>query len=310
MIEVLIGLQGTILIYMFFGFILKKNNMINEQASMFLSRFILEFILPINIFNSCIQSFTIETLQSCIFILLIAIAIELVLFVLTHFNVLHVSKEQIKVIRYGLLVSNGGLIGTPVIEGLYGAHGVVYANIFLVPQRILAYVAGEGIFDPNSKKKTFKQIVINTITNKVVLALVFGIILAVLNVQLPGFIKNAIGGIAKCMSPLSLILVGSILADEVKFKLCEDVKIIGMSIYRQILIPVVLMFCLKFIDMDFMVKSIMVLLVGMPIASTTAIYANKYHNEAGFASKAVFISTISSTFTLIFVMYLIELFLN
>ena len=53
MIEILISLQGTILIYMFFGFILKKNHMINEQASMFLSRFVLEFVLPINIFNSC-----------------------------------------------------------------------------------------------------------------------------------------------------------------------------------------------------------------------------------------------------------------
>ena len=49
------------------------------------------------------------------------------------------------------------------------------------------------------------------------------------------FMKNAIQGIAKCMSPLSLILVGSILAQEVKFKFDEDIKIIGMSIYRQIL---------------------------------------------------------------------------
>lgn len=309
MIEVLIGLQGTILIYMLFGFILKKSDMITEQASMFLSRFILEFVLPINIFNSCIQSFTLETLKSCIFILFIAILIELVLFVVTRFNLLNVSEKQIKIIRYGLLVSNGGLIGTPVIEGLYGASGVMYANIFLVPQRILAYVAGEGIFDPNSKKKTFKEIVMNIITNKVVLALVFGIILAVLNLQLPGFVKNAVSGIAKCMSPLSLILVGSILATEVRFQFSEDVKIIGMSIYRQILIPVVLMICLKFTAIEPLAKSIMVLLVGMPIASTTAIYANKYHNEAGFASKAVFISTISSTFTLIFVMCLIELFL-
>lgn len=309
MIDILISLQGTILIYMFFGFILKKNHMINEQASMFLSRFVLEFVLPINIFNSCIQSFTLDTLKSCIFVLLIAIVIEFVLYGFTKFNLLKVTEKQIKVIRYGLLVSNGGLIGTPVIEGLYGASGVVYTNVFLVPMRILAYVAGEGIFDPNSKKKTLKQVVINTITNKVVLALVFGIILAAFNLQLPGFVKNAIGGVAKCMSPLSLILVGSILADEVKFKFSEDIKIIGLSLIRQILIPIVLLVCLRLIDIEPMVKSIMVLLVGMPIASTTAIYANKYHNEAGFASKAVFISTITSTFTLIFVMFLIELFL-
>lgn len=309
MIEVLIGLQGTILVYMFFGFVLKKSNLINEQSSMFLSRFILEFILPINIFNSCIQSFTYETLKSCIFILLLAILLELSLYFITRWNVLNVTKEQIKIIRYGLLVSNGGLIGTPVIEGLYGASGVMYANIFLIPQRFLAYVAGEGIFNPNEKKKTINEMILSVITNKVVLALLLGILLVILNIQLPSFINNAIIGISKCMSPLSLILVGSILAESLQFKWSEDIKIVGMSIIRQILIPACFLFVLKFLNIESMAKSIMVLLVGMPIASTTAIYANKYHNEAGFASKAVFISTISSTFTLVFVMVLIEMFL-
>lgn len=309
MIEVLIQLQGTILVYMFFGYFLKKTHLITQEASQFLSRFVLEFILPINIFNSCIHSFTADTFFSCLFILGLAICLELVLFVITKVNFLKVTSKQIKVIRYGLLVSNGGLIGTPVVEGLYGASGVMYANIFLIPQRILAYVAGEGIFDPNTKKKTFKQVVMNIITNKVVIGLVAGILIAISGITLPEFIDNAIVGVSKCMSPLSLILVGSILAETLQFKWSEDIKIIGMSIIRQIIIPVCFMFVLRYLNIEPLVQSIMVLLVGMPIASTTAIYANKYDNEAGFASKAVFVSTLSSTFTLVLVMYFIELFL-
>lgn len=309
MVEVLIQLQGTILVYMGFGFILRKTHMIDEQASSFLSTFILEFILPINIFNSCLQSFSFEKMNSFLVLFILAIGIECILFCVTRFNILKVSSNQLKVVRYGLLVSNGGLIGTPVIEGLYGACGVMVANIFLIPQRILAYTAGKSIFNPNQKRRTIKEIILNFCTNHVVLALVIGILLAGFNVQIPTFIHSAIQNTSKCMSPLSLILVGSLLANDLKFKLYEDLKIIGLSIYRQIIIPVLLMFILKPMNFDPLSKSIMILLIGMPIASTTAIYASQYHNEEGFASKAVFISTLSSTITLVLLMALIENFI-
>lgn len=309
MVEIIIQLQGTIFVYMLFGFILKKTNMIDEHASSFLSRFVLEFLLPMSVLNSCMHSFTLDTLKSSLFLLFIAIMIEIVLFFATRWNILKVSESQLKVVRYGLLVSNGGLIGTPVIEGLYGNRGVIYANIFLIPQRILAYTAGEGIFNPNQTKRTIKEVAINFLTNKVILSLVLGIGLAIFNVHLPAFADQAIDKIAKCMSPLSLILVGSLLAEEVCFQFEEDIKIIGLSILRQLIIPFVLMMVLKNMNFDLMAKSIMVLLVGMPIASTTAIYANKYHNEKTFASKAVFISTLSSIFTLVLMMALIECFL-
>ncbi|MGN1344713.1 MAG: AEC family transporter, partial [Traorella sp.] len=176
----------------------------------------------------------------------------------------------------------------------------------LVPQRFMAYVAGEGIFNPHMEKKTFQQMILNIITNKVVIALCFGILIALSSISLPLFFMNALQGVSKCMSPLSLILVGSILAEKFHLDIHEDIKIIILSCLRQFIIPLLVLFTVKQMKLDTMVQAIVVLLVGMPIASTTAIYAHKYHNGDGFASKAVFVSTISSILTLVILMGIIE----
>ncbi|MGN1344531.1 MAG: AEC family transporter, partial [Traorella sp.] len=76
MVDILIRLQGTILIYLFMGFLLRKTKMIDENNSQFLSKLVLEFILPINIFYSCLTSFTLDTLKECFILLFLAIAIE------------------------------------------------------------------------------------------------------------------------------------------------------------------------------------------------------------------------------------------
>ena len=306
MINILIQLQGTILVYIFFGFILKRTKLIDEHASSFLSKFLLEFILPVNIFYSSLNSFTFDSLKSCVFILIIAILIELVIYIMTNIKNKKMKKEQWMVLRYGLLVSNGGLIGTPVVEGLYGSSGVMYANIFLIPTRTMAYVAGENIFNPKARKKTLKETFFNLVINKVLLALFFGILFALCPFSFPSFISNALLGVSKCMSPLSLILVGSILAEKFEFNKEEDVDIFILTLLRQIVIPLLVCNVLRFISMDTMAKSIIILLAAMPIAATTAIYAHKYHNGDGFASKAVFVSTLSSTITLVIVMWIIE----
>ena len=46
---------------------------------------------------------------------------------------------------------NGSLIGLPLIEGLCGSMGVVYANIFMIPTRILSFCSGEKYFNTEWK---------------------------------------------------------------------------------------------------------------------------------------------------------------
>ena len=66
---------------------------------------------------------------------------------------------------------------------------------------------------------------------------------------------------------------------------------------RQLLLPAVCLVALRLLGVDPLTAGVSVVLTGMPIGSTTAILAQKYGADAQFASKCVFISTLTSLVT-------------
>lgn len=304
----LISLQGTILIYLLCGFILNKIGMMNVSSNKFLSNLLTGFLLPINVFVSFITSFSFDNLKSCAFILLLGIFFESSIYLFTHIKFNSFTDEQMAVARYDMLVSNGGLIGTPIIESLFGASGVLYANVFLIPQRIMIYSAGESIFNPTIKK-TAKEIIKSIYTNRVIVAMLIGLFILALNITLPNFVYNALYNISKCLSPISLMLVGSLLADKIKITFSKLKKISIIILFRQIIFPLVVMIVVAFLPLEMTVKATMVLLIGMPVGATCAVYTNKYGGDTKFASLSVFLSTMSSIVTLVMLMGIMEIIL-
>ena len=308
MTKILIDLQGTILIYLFCGFTLNKVKLMNESSNRFLSNLLTSFLLPVNVFVSFITSFTFDSLAACITILLLGALFETLIFLFSKVKFKHFSDEQMAVARYDMLVSNGGLIGTPIIESLFGAGGVLYANVFLIPQRIMIYSAGESVFNPVAKK-TMEQKINSIYTNKVIIAMLLGLVLVTLNLTLPDFAFSALKNIGKCLSPMSLMLVGSLLAERMHISINDVKKIFVIVLFRQMVFPLFAMGVVLFLPFDFTIKATMVLLLGMPVGATCAVYANKYHGDTRFASLSVFISTLSSMITLVMLMAIMEIIL-
>ena len=69
---------------------------------------------------------------------------------------------------------------------------------------------------------------------------------------------------------------------------------------RVLAVLLALLAVLKALGTDPLTLQVAVVLTGMPIGSTTAILAAKYGADADFASKAVFISTLTSLVTVPF----------
>ena len=67
---------------------------------------------------------------------------------------------------------------------------------------------------------------------------------------------------------------------------------------RQIVFPLAVLAVLRLLGVDELTTRISVVITGMPIGSTTAILADKYNANAAFASKCVFISTVTSLVTI------------
>lgn len=307
MTGILFNLQITLFTLMALGFFLYNSGVIKDNDQKFLTTFVLNFLLPINVFVSFVENISMDMLKSLFGILLIAIVAEILLLGFTKIvRLKSFTEAQRAVASYAFLVSNGGLIGTPVIEGLFGGVGVMYCNVFLIPMRIVAYTAGEGIFNPEAKKG-FKDSVISVLTNRIFLAMVIGLILSFLHLSLPVPVFTALKNTGKCLSPMSMILVGSLLAEKQVFNKELLVKISTVTVIRLLIIPMVALLACKIIKLDLMTTTIVTLMFGMPCGSTGAMFAKKYNGDSQFASIVVFVTTLLATFTLVGVMAVIEL---
>ncbi len=306
MVETIVTLQITILTYMGLGIFLQKSGMMRESDQVFLSELVLNFLLPISVFVSFVENITRSVLAGLLTVLVIAAVLEIALAAVTRFHFQkNLNDRQWAVARYSYLVSNGGLIGTPVIEGLFGSVGVMVCNVFLIPTRIMAYVAGESIFNP-AIHKSGKQILRTIATNRIILAMVAAVVLNFTGLSLPAPIFTALKTTGKALSPFSLMVVGSMLAHKMVWSRSDLKKVAEISLLRLLVIPLLTLVCCLLLRIDAQTTAISTLLLGMPAGSTSAIFAKKYNGDSMFASMVVFVTTVASTGSLVFLMMLIE----
>ena len=116
-------------------------------------------------------------------------------------------------------------------------------------------------------------------------------------IMLPDAVNNTLSAIASCNTALSMFVIGGILSEVDKASFLDKDAFI-YSFYRLILLPLIILIIVKIIHIDLLPANLCVLLSAMPVASTTAMLAQKYNGNAIFASKLVFVSTLLSLITL------------
>jgi len=116
------------------------------------------------------------------------------------------GKELDGIDRVGVIFTNSGFIGIPLINGVLGKEGVFYLMGYLVNFNILLW-----IFAPLALgcKFNIKKIIFNPN----VIAVVAGFILFCIPGTLPDILAKPIGYIGQLNTALSMILLGMIFAD-------------------------------------------------------------------------------------------------
>ena len=83
-----------------------------------------------------------KVLKSVLILIVVAVMIQVLCMVLSRILYNKEAAGRRKVFQYATLVSNAGFMGNPIAEGVFGAQGLMYASIYLVPQRIVMWTAG------------------------------------------------------------------------------------------------------------------------------------------------------------------------
>lgn len=285
--------QSVLFIYLAVGYYCRKANIFTNETRSKLTDFVVLITLPCMVFKSFDMEFSTDSLVQGGVILLIAAVMAVVALVLGKFLYNKFEHREKCIMQYGTLVTNSGFAGLPIVSGAFGDEGLFLGSLFIIPTRILMWSAGLSLFTTGGSRWDRAK---KVLTNPSIIAVFIGLIWMIFQLPLPGFIDTAVDKLGDCTSPLAMALVGAILAD-VSIKGVWEPKAMYLVLVRQIILPVICLFALKAIGLDELTIGVSVTLSGMPIGSTTAILAQKYGADAQFASKCVFISTVTSLIT-------------
>ena len=288
----MVDVQTVLFIYMAVGFGCRKAGIFNDVARDKLTDFVVFVTLPCMIFESFNMAFSLESLKQGALALLIAVGMSCVALLLGKVLYNRFPYEEKSILQYGTLVSNSGFAGLPVVSGAYGDEGLFLGSLFIIPTRILMWSAGISLFTRADAKQAVKKVLLNP----GIIAVEVGLVRMLFQIPLPHFVDTAVDNLGGCTSPMAMALVGAILVD-VPLKTVFDLKSFYLVAVRQFLLPGICLAALRLLHVDPLTIGVSVVITGMPIGSTTALLAQKYVADAKFASKCVFISTLTSLVT-------------
>lgn len=284
------------------GFYARKKEMINKQVNRGLVELLLNITLPLLIvvsFNFKIQP---EVMRVALQIFVVSLLFHYGMFFLSAFFFPMFRPSARSVLRFGAVFSNCAFMGYPILLAVYGKIGVFYGSIFSAPFNIAIWTAGVLLF----KNKYDLKSIGKAFLNPGVLAVGLGFFLSFFSITLPyPFLKSAelIGWMT---TPLSMIVVGSMLGEIHYREILSGFAVYYVSVLRLVFIPLGLFLVLYAFGIRGVTLGVCVICASMPVAASTAAFSERYECEPTLASRSVFISTLLSIVTIPLIITLIE----
>ena len=299
----MLSLQETLFLLILLGILVKKLKIVNENGRKTLSDLLIYVILPCNIVESFTGGIALPDgfAHTCILAVCISIGIQALSVYGSRLVFCRYAAKQKSVLSYGMICSNSSFIGLPIAHLMFGDLGVIYTSVFQIPLRFTMWTAGLSLFTSVSRKDAFRKL----IRHPCIVAVFAGLILMVTPVSLPGFLSEAIAAAGGCTVPLSMIVIGTILADA-PIRSMFSKSVLWYTCLRLILVPLLIWLMLRPFPLDPTLVNVCILMTGMPAGSTTSILADKYGGDAVFASQIIFVSTLCSILTIPLLTILME----
>lgn len=298
-------LQQTIIMFalMLLGLLLSRRGMITEQGSRDLSNVLLYAVIPCVILRSYMSEFSTEKLRAMglsALIAVIAFAASIAVAYLT-------CGTRHRIENFAVAFGNAGFIGIPLVTAVFGPEAAFYVVSFSTFANLLQWTYGIVIISGKKETMNLRMVFVNP----VFISMVIGIALFVLQPALPTVVTGTIGYIADGNTVLAMIILGYYLSKVQLRGLFADVRLYLFSALRLLAVPAVTI--LVFLPFPFArgeITLITLIAAATPIASSTAIFAQKFDQDYRRAVSYVCLSTFLSVATLPLVMLFAERLLS
>ena len=259
-----------------------------------LSKLMLNVTMPAMIVAAVITGETLPELDVILSILAVGAVFYLLeaVFVLVVPLLLPGTPGQRGAWRYVLAFPNVGFIGYPVAVALFGEGALFYAVILALPFNLLSYTVGPLLLTGAARFR-WRQLL-----SPCTVAAVLGLVLALTRLRPPALVGEMLDFVGGITVPLSLLMIGSLLAGMSAGQVLRAPKLWLLTAVRLLVLPAVLCLILRALGTDSLVLGIAVTQMGMPVAVNGTMLCMEYGGDTEGMAQLTFLTTAASIVTI------------
>ena len=297
---------GILFLLIFAGFIAVKTGAIKPEGRKVLSDLLVYLIMPCMILNSYFMELNQEMLKNLFLSFGLSTMLLLLAVVVSILLTLRKRDENKKIVRFACTFSNAGYMGIPLIQALYGTEGTFYASAFLTMFNILLWTVGCAMVNDKVKAKDILKSIAST---PVLYGVVLGLVIYLLQIPVPNFIVQPVAAIGNMNTPISMIIIGMIIAGSNMKFIVTNKDIWFTIVVRMLLIPAISVALFYLLGFDGMTAKVVLIQAACPTAAITSVFAIRYGHSEDIAAGSVVLTTLCSIVTLPLLAMLLQLFI-
>ena len=203
------------------------------------------------------------------------------------------TDRQKGVWRYTAMFPNVGFIGYPVTLAIYGSDALFYAVILTLPFNLMSFSLGPLMLAGRAKFR-WQQLV-----SPCIIASLIALVVALCGISLPGFAVECLSFVGNLTTPLSLLVVGSLLAGLPVKRVFASVRLWALTAARLLALPALLWAALRWLHMAPSVAAgVAIILMSMPTAVNGSMLSMEYGGDTECMAQITFLTTLVSIVTI------------
>ena len=299
----LLTIIATLFLLMACGFFARKKGIIDDVASKRLSTLIIKIGQPMMIISALTEAeFSYENLGDGFLYIGIGIIFHAVMgglaFILCKgFK----DLDERKITEFSLMFVNGGFIGFPILEALFGAKGLFLAAFFNISFHLFIWSWGVAILARKRSdiKLTVRKIFINLGSVPCLIGvLIYMLVIPFPSFVLPAFLSKFFLYLSNLCTPISVLITGALLATRSPKQIFGSGKIYYFSAMKLLVLPLIVCVICKLIGLPQDMTLFVTVEAALPAASSITMFSEIYGLNSGYASQTVGTSSLLSVGTL------------
>ena len=299
----LLTIIATLFLLMACGFFARKKGIIDDVASKRLSTLIIKIGQPMMIISALTEAeFSYENLGDGFLYIGIGIVFHAVMGGLAFLLCKGFKDlDERKITEFSLMFVNGGFIGFPILEALFGAKGLFLAAFFNISFHLFIWSWGVAILA--RKRSDIKLTVRKIFINLGSIPCLIGVLIYMLVIPFPGFVLPAFLSkfflyLSNLCTPISVLITGALLATRTAKQIFGSGKIYYFSLMKLIVLPLIVCIICKLIRLPQDMILFVTVEAALPAASSITMFSEIYGLNSGYASQTVGTSSLLSVGTL------------